>query len=53
MIIFHVISTRDLPQWEKQASPPLRARLAGAFSILFWISIVACGRWIGFTMQAH
>jgi hypothetical protein len=53
MIIFHVISTRDLPQWEKQASPPLRARLAGAFSILFWISIVACGRWIGFTMQTH
>jgi len=53
MIIFHVISTRDLPQGEKLASPPLRARLAGAFSILFWISIVACGRWIGFTMQAH
>jgi uncharacterized membrane protein len=53
MIVFHMISARDLPQWEKQASPPLRARLAGAFSILFWISIVACGRWIGFTMQAH
>jgi hypothetical protein len=53
MIVFHVISARDLPQWEKQASPPLRARLAGAFSILFWISIVACGRWIGFTMAVH
>jgi uncharacterized membrane protein len=53
MLIFHAISARDMPQWEKQASPPLRARLAGAFSILFWISIVACGRWIGFTMQAH
>jgi hypothetical protein len=53
MFIFHAISARDMPQWEKQASPPLRARLAGALSILFWISIVACGRWIGFTMQAH
>jgi uncharacterized membrane protein len=53
MLIFHAISARDMPQWEKQASPPLRARLAGGFSILFWISIVACGRWIGFTMQAH
>ena len=53
MIIFHAISARDLTQWEKLASPPLRARLAGGFSILFWISIVACGRWIGFTMQAH
>lgn len=52
MAIFHVISAKDLPQWEKQSLPPLRARLAGAFSILLWIAVVACGRWIGFTMQA-
>jgi hypothetical protein len=52
MVVFHAISARDLPQWEKDASPPLRARLAGAFSILLWIAVVACGRWIGFTMQA-
>jgi hypothetical protein len=31
--------------------PPLRARLAGLLSILLWITVVACGRWIGFTMQ--
>jgi hypothetical protein len=52
MVVFHGISARDLQQWEKDASPPLRARLAGAFSILLWIAVVACGRWIGFTMQA-
>ncbi|WP_407177161.1 DUF6644 family protein [Bradyrhizobium sp. STM 3562] len=51
MLIFHVISARDLPQWEKERRPPLRARLAGAVSILLWIAVVACGRWIGFTMQ--
>lgn len=51
MIVFHAVSTKDLPQWEKQKSPPLRARIAGALSILLWIAIVACGRWIGFTMQ--
>ncbi len=51
MIIFHGISAKDLPQWEKEPSPPLRARLAGALSILLWIAVVACGRWIGFTMQ--
>jgi hypothetical protein len=50
MLVFHWISARDLPQWEKDSSPPLRARLAGAFSILLWIAVVACGRWIGFTM---
>ncbi|HVI63167.1 MAG TPA: DUF6644 family protein [Bradyrhizobium sp.] len=51
MIIFHLISARDLPQWEKDASPPLLVRTAGALSILLWISVVACGRWIGFTMR--
>ena len=51
MIVFHAVSTKDLQQWEKQKSPPLRARIAGALSILLWIAIVACGRWIGFTMQ--
>jgi hypothetical protein len=52
MIIFHAISARDLPQWEKDRLPPVQARLAGAVSILLWIAVVACGRWIGFTMQA-
>lgn len=51
MLVFHWVSARDLPQWEQDASPPLRARLAGALSILLWIAVVACGRWIGFTMQ--
>jgi hypothetical protein len=51
MVIFHAIGARDLPQWEKDASPPLRARIAGAVSILVWIAAVACGRMIGFTLQ--
>ncbi len=51
MIIFHGISAKDLPQWEKEPMPPLRARLAGVLSILLWIAVVACGRWIGFTMR--
>jgi hypothetical protein len=51
MIVFHAISAKDLPEWEKQVMPPLPARLAGLLSILLWITVVACGRWIGFTMQ--
>jgi hypothetical protein len=51
MAIFHLVSARDLPRWEKEASLPSSARLAGAISILLWISVVACGRWIGFTMR--
>lgn len=52
MLVFHAISARNLAQWEKDISPPLGARLAGVLSILLWIAVVACGRWIGYTMQA-
>ena len=52
MIIFHAISAKDLPKWEKEPSPPLRAQIAGGLSILIWIAVITCGRWIGFTMQA-
>jgi hypothetical protein len=51
MAIFHAISAKDLPRWENDARLPFRARVAGALSILLWIVVVACGRWIGFTMQ--
>ena len=50
MAIFHGISAKDLPRWENEARLPLPARLAGGVSILLWVAVVACGRWIGFTM---
>ena len=51
MMIFHAIGARNRPRWENEARLPLPARLAGGLSILLWISVVACGRWIGFTMR--
>lgn len=51
--IFHGISARDLPQWENETTLPFAARLAGGLSILLWISVVTCGRGIGFTMRVH
>ena len=53
MAIFHAISARDLPKWDNETALPLRARLAGGLSILLWVSVVTCGRWIGFTMQVR
>ncbi len=50
MAIFHAISAKDLPRWENETRLPLPARLAGGLSILLWVAVVACGRWIGFTM---
>ena len=51
MVIFHAISTKSQPQWENKVRLPLPARVAGGLSILLWIAVVACGRWIGFTMR--
>jgi hypothetical protein len=53
MVVFHFISARDLPKWEKERTLPFSARLAGGLSILLWVSVVTCGRWVGFTMQVH
>jgi len=51
MAIFHAVVARDQPRWDNRTAPPVRARLAGGVSILLWIAVVACGRWIGFTMK--
>ena len=51
MAVFHLIgAARNLDQWENDALPPLFARVAGGLSLFLWVSVVACGRWIGFTM---
>ncbi len=51
MLLFHFIGARDLPVWGSASRPPVQARLAGGLSVLLWVAVVACGRWIGFTMQ--
>jgi hypothetical protein len=48
MLWFHWAGTRHLATWDTSMPPP-RARLAGAASLLLWSTIVAAGRWIGFT----
>jgi len=53
MALFHGMTARDLPRWENATALPLGARLAGAMSILLWVAVVTCGRWIGFTMQVR
>jgi hypothetical protein len=50
MAVFHLIGARNLDQWENDVLPPLFARAAGGLSLFLWVSVVACGRWIGFTM---
>jgi uncharacterized membrane protein len=34
---------------DRESRIPRAAKIAGAVGIVFWIGVVACGRWIGFT----
>ena len=45
-----LVNGKDLKRWENERRLPFQAKLAGGLSIVLWIAVVACGRWIGFTM---
>jgi hypothetical protein len=49
MAVFHGVTQRGISRWDKNAPPPAGARLAGAASILIWITVVVLGRLVGFT----
>jgi hypothetical protein len=50
MSVFHLWAQRSLPAWETASVLPLRAKIAGAVSLISWIGVVAAARWIGFTI---
>ena len=52
MAAFHFLTWKTVGHWDQHAPPPVGARVAGALSLLFWIGVVACGRWIAFTHGA-
>jgi hypothetical protein len=49
MAIFQGITFRTVGTWDQDRRPPTAARLAGAASILIWVSVIFLARWIGFT----
>ncbi len=52
MLGYHLVLGRGAASWHTAALTPLRARLVGGVSLALWIAIAACGRWIGFTINA-
>jgi hypothetical protein len=52
MAVFQLLVRRDLAGWDAGGPTPRAARVAAALSLILWASVVACGRWIGFTMLA-
>ncbi|WP_309089518.1 DUF6644 family protein [Phenylobacterium sp.] len=50
MIYFHKTAFARVAEWGGALPTPPAARIAGAASLVFWASVVAAGRWIGFTL---
>lgn len=50
MAIFHVFTWKSVHNWDVDCAVPLAGKIAGALSLIFWIVVVTCGRWIGFTL---
>ena len=49
MAIFQGITYRAVGTWDQNVPTPLAARVAGALSILIWVTVIFLARWIGFT----
>ena len=49
MLIFELTAWGSVHRWDKDTAAPLAGRTVAALSLLFWISIIFLGRWIGFT----
>jgi hypothetical protein len=51
MMCFQFIIGKNLERWDHYQQLPTAARISGALSLTFWISIIVCGRLIGFTLE--
>lgn len=49
MAVFHTITCRTIRAWDQGVPAPLAGRIAGAASILIWVTLIFLARWIGFT----
>jgi len=46
--VFHNTIDRKRSEWDLAPVPPLRARLAGGFSLVLWAGVVVAGRMIAY-----
>jgi hypothetical protein len=46
--VFHLGIYRRVAAWDSEAITPVRARIAGAVSIVCWICVIAAGRAVGY-----
>jgi hypothetical protein len=50
MLIFELLTVRGVANWNRNPTPPLAARLAGAISLSSWVLVFVLGRLTGFSI---
>lgn len=53
MLVFEWTTGRRAPLWDHDQAAPLPGKIAGALSIVLWITVIFLGRWVGFTTTAN
>ena len=53
MALFHVMTWRNVSRWDAGMATPRAAKIAGTLSLLCWVLIIFCGRFIGFTLGQY
>ena len=48
MLVFEFFTRRSVAKWDRAPIPPVQVRIAGGLSLAFWLSVLLCGRLIGF-----
>ena len=48
MVIFQHVIFKGVTKWDRSPMPPTAVRVAGSLSLAFWLSVLVCGRLIGF-----
>lgn len=46
--VFHARTFPSVERWDTAGGPPVGARVAAGFSLLFWVLAVVAGRWIAY-----
>jgi hypothetical protein len=50
MLVFRRFVFPGIAKWDHGAVIPISARIAGALSLIGWITVVSCARWIAYLM---
>jgi len=45
---FHTGPYQTVKEWDVEVAAPLAARVSGGFSMVLWVSIIACGRLLAY-----